>query len=183
MELTKTNKYNDKIYLPVIWVLSVAVPLVVGILMTPGLIPQIDMGFDPYILPKVYSTINALVACLLIAGFWAIKNRKINIHRNIMLTAFGLSALFLVLYVLFHLSAGSTPYCEEGLVPKPLYLFVLLTHILLSATIIPLASFSIYRGLSEKYDKHRKLAKITFPLWLYVAITGPLIYFMIPPCY
>ena len=181
--MEKANKYNDKIYVPIIWVLSVAVPLLVGILMRPGLIPKIDPGFDPYILPKIYSSINAFVAVLLVAGFLAIKNRKINLHRNIMLTAFSLSGLFLVLYVIFHLSAGSTPYCEEGLVPKSVYLFVLLTHILLSATIIPLASFSIYRGLSEKYDKHRKLAKITFPLWLYVAITGPLVYFMISPCY
>lgn len=176
-------KYNDRIYVPIIWVLSVVVPLVVGVLLNPRLELNIDWGFNPYILPRLNAGINSIVSILLLIGFLFIRNKKIDWHRRAMLTAFGFSAVFLVSYVMYHLAVGHTPYCEGGLVSKGFYYTVLISHILLSVTIIPLASFSIYRGLNERFDKHRRLARITFPLWLYVSVTGVLVYFLIAPCY
>ncbi|MEL6193975.1 MAG: DUF420 domain-containing protein [Bacteroidota bacterium] len=177
------ERLNSKVYVPVIWVASVAVPIVVGILMTPGLLPPLKLGFDPYILPKLNAIINSMVSVLLVAGVVLIKQKRKEAHKAVMLSAFGLSALFLVSYVLYHLSVGHTVYCEDGIVPKPVYLVILLSHILLSVTIIPLASFTIYRGLNEKFDKHMKLARITFPLWLYVSVTGVLVYWFMSPCH
>ncbi len=174
---------NDRLYIPMIWVASIIVPVVVGILLTPGLIPPIHLGFNPYILPKLNAAINSMVAICLVVGVVMIRQKQIRFHRLMMLSAFGLSAIFLVSYVLYHLSVGHTPYCEDGLVSKSIYYFTLISHILLSVTIIPLASFSIYRALSERFDKHRRIAKITFPLWLYVSITGVLVYFFIAPCH
>lgn len=175
-------KYNPKLYVPLIWTLSIAVPLIVGTLVNPSLNIQLDLGFDASILSDIIASINSLVSILLIAGLYFIKQRNIKMHRASMLTAFGLSALFLVVYILYHLSVGHRVYCEDGLVPKALYYFTLISHIGLSVFIIPLASFSIFRALSETYDRHRKIAKITFPLWLYVSVTGVLVYFFISPC-
>lgn len=174
---------NDKIYIPTIWGASIAVPVVVGILLTPGLIPPVSLGFDPYLLSKLNAIINSCVSVLLVLGIVFIKQKKIALHRSMMLGAFGLSALFLVSYVLYHLSVGHTVYCEAGLVAKPVYYFTLISHILLSIFIIPLASFSIYRGLNDDIARHRKIAKITFPLWLYVSVTGVLVYLFIAPCH
>jgi putative membrane protein len=174
---------NPRTYVPLIWTFSIAVPVVVGILLTPGLIPRLELGFSPYILAKLNATINGTVSVLLLAGYLLIRAGKRDLHKMAMLGAFGLSALFLVSYVLYHLSVGHTPYCEDGLVPRNVYFFVLLSHILLSVTIIPLASFSIYRALSERFDPHKKLARITFPLWLYVSVTGVLVYLFIAPCH
>lgn len=176
-------KLNDKIYVPIIWVLSIVVPVLVGILLTPNIFPPINLGFDPLILPKINAGINSTVSVLLILGFVFIKQKEITLHRVCMLTAFGLSAIFLVVYVLYHLSVEETRWCAESPVGKGFYLAILLSHILLSVTIVPLTSFSIYRALSERFDRHRKLARITFPLWLYVSITGVLVYFFISPCY
>jgi len=177
------QKLNDKVFVPLIWAVSILVPVVVGILLTPGLIPPLDMGFDPLILPQINATINSIVSGLLILGFGLIRAGKIALHRAAMLSAFGFSAFFLITYVLYHLSVGHTPYCSEGLVPRSVYYFTLLSHILLSVTIIPLASFSIYRAWQGTIERHRKLARITFPLWLYVSVTGVLVYFFIAPCY
>ncbi len=174
---------NSRLYVPLIWTLSLAVPLAVGVLMTPGLIPPIDLGFNPYLLAKLNAVINSAVTVLLIMGYIFIRQGKRAAHQRAMVSAFVLSSLFLVSYVLYHISVGHTVYCEAGLVPKGVYLTILLTHIALSVTIIPLASFSIYRALSERFDKHKRLARITFPLWLYVSITGVLVYFMIAPCH
>ncbi|MEM6631183.1 MAG: DUF420 domain-containing protein [Bacteroidota bacterium] len=177
------QKLNNKVYVPLIWAFSIIVPVLVGILLTPGLIPPIQMGFDPLVLPKINAGINSTVSVLLVMGYIFIRTGNIRMHRISMLSAFGLSAIFLITYVLYHLSVGHTPYCEAGLVPKSLYYFTLLSHILLSVTIIPLASFSIYRAWNETFDRHKKLARVTFPLWLYVSITGVLVYFFIAPCY
>jgi putative membrane protein len=174
---------NDRIYVPAIWTVSILIPLAVGILLTPGLLPKIELGFNPLVLPKLNATINSTVSVLLIAGFIFIRAGKIRWHRLSMLSAFILSAFFLVSYVLYHLSAGHTPYCGDGLVAPAVYYVTLISHILLSVTIVPLASFSIYRALSENFDRHRRIAKITFPLWLYVSVTGVLVYLFIAPCY
>lgn len=177
------SKFNDKRYVPIIWTLSIAIPLVIAILMTPDLLPKIELGFDPFILSGLNAAINSIVSVLLILGFVFIKQRKIKQHRAMMLSAYILSSVFLVSYILYHLSVGHVPYCEAGLVPATVYYVILITHIVLSATIVPLSTFSIYRALSERYDKHRKIAKITFPLWLYVSVTGVLVYFFVAPCH
>ncbi len=181
--MEQTYKLNDKLYVPLIWAVSILVPVVVGVLLTPGLIPPIQLGFNPYLLSKINAFINSGVSILLILGVVFIKSKRIQLHRTMMISAFALSTVFLVLYVLYHLSVGHTPYCDEGLVPKATYYIFLISHIILSVTIIPLASFSIYRALNGQYDRHRKIAKITFPLWLYVAITGVLVYVFISPCH
>lgn len=172
-----------KKYVRIIWLVSLIVPVVVGVLLTPGLIPPLQLGFDPLILPKLNASINSSVSVLLIVGYILIRSGKRDLHRLAMLSAFGLSALFLVSYVLYHLSVGHTPYCEAGLVSKPLYLIVLVSHILLSVSIIPLASFSIFRAWQGEFSNHKKIARITLPLWLYVSITGVLVYLFIAPCY
>ncbi|MEO0471243.1 MAG: DUF420 domain-containing protein [Bacteroidota bacterium] len=166
-----------------IWFFSIAVPIIVGILVNPRLHIKIDPGFDPFILPKLNATINSLVSICLVIGLVMIKRGQKEIHRRFMVSAFVLSAIFLVSYVLYHLSAGSQPYCADNLAPKWLYFVILFTHIPLSVFIIPLASFSIFRALSEQYDRHKKLARITFPLWLYVSVTGVLVVVMNSACY
>ena len=181
--MSSVSKFNDRKYVPVIWTLSIAIPVVVAILMTPDLLPKISLGFDPYILSAVNAGINSVVSVLLVLGFVFIRQRKTSLHRTMMLSAFGLSAVFLVTYVLYHLSVGHVAYCSDGLVPAGLYYFILITHIVLSATIVPLATFSVYRALSERFDKHRRIAKFTFPLWLYVSVTGVLVYFFVAPCH
>lgn len=173
---------HSKTWVRIIWVISIVIPLVVAVLLNPRF-PQINLGFDTMILPKINAFINSGVSILLILGLIFIKQRKPDLHRMCMLGAFGLSAIFLVSYVLYHLSTGHTSYCEEGAVPAGVYYFVLITHILLSVFIVPLATFSIYRALTERLIEHRKLAKITFPLWLYVSVTGVLVYVLISPCY
>lgn len=164
---------------PVIWVVSVAVPLVVAVLLNPRFpkLPSDALGFDTSVLSLLNACINGTVSVLLAIGFWLIKNGKREQHKKVMLTAFSLSALFLVSYVLYHLSAGHRTFSGEGAV-RTLYLFILVTHIVLSAFIIPLASFSIFHGLGLNYTAHRRIAKITFPIWFYVAVTGVLVYLM-----
>lgn len=161
---------------------SIIIPLAVAILLNPAF-PKIDPGFDTRFLPKVNAVINSLVTLLLLAGLVQIKMRQIKGHRISMLSAFGLSCLFLVLYVLYHLSAGHTPYCEEGLVPRPVYFFTLISHIAISAFIVPLAGFTIKFALFNQHPGHRKLAKVAWPLWFYVAVTGVLVYIFNAPCY
>jgi len=177
------SKFDDKRYVPIIWTLSIVVPLLVAIMMTPELLPKISLGFDPFILSGLNAAVNSVVSVLLVLGFVFIKQRKIKQHRIMMLSAYVLSAFFLISYVLYHLSVGHVKYCDDGLVSPAVYYTILITHVLLSATIVPLSTFSIYRALSERYDRHRKIAKITFPLWLYVSVTGVLVYFLIAPCH
>ncbi|MEM6262399.1 MAG: DUF420 domain-containing protein [Bacteroidota bacterium] len=174
---------NERTLKPVVWSVSVAIPIVIAILLSPSM-PTLKLGFDSYLLPKINAVINSSVSLLLILGFVFIKQKKIAYHRASMLSAFVLSAFFLVFYVLYHLSTdGHTTHCADSPVSKGLYLFILISHIVLSVFIIPLASFSIFHALSEKFDKHRRLARITFPLWLYVSVTGVLVYLFISPCY
>ncbi|MEM7654648.1 MAG: DUF420 domain-containing protein [Bacteroidota bacterium] len=180
--MTETFQKKEPLYTRLIWVVSIVVPVLVAILLNPRLEVRLDLGFSPYILPAINAGINSVVSVLLVLGLVFIKRKQIRYHRLSMLGAFGLSAIFLVLYVLYHLSVGHTPYCGEGGV-KTLYFILLFSHIGLSSIIVPLACFSIFRALSERYDKHRKIAKITWPIWTYVAITGVVVYFMISPCY
>ncbi|RMG31970.1 MAG: DUF420 domain-containing protein [Bacteroidetes bacterium] len=173
---------KNRNFTPLIWIVSVVVPLLVGLMLSPRF-PQLDVGFDTSGLPRLNAFINSGVAILLVLGYVFVRKKNYRWHKRSMLGALLLSACFLISYVLYHISSGHTTYCDEGPVPAAVYFFVLISHIILSSVIIPLALFTINRALSERFDKHRRLARITLPLWLYVAVTGVLVYVMISPCY
>lgn len=161
-----------------ITIISILVPLLVAILFgvkIPGAEP---LGF----LPPIYAGINGVTAVLLIIAVWAIKNGKRRLHQNLMSTCIGLSALFLLMYVAYHMTSDSTTFGGTGLI-KYAYYFILISHILLSVAIIPLVLKTYARAYLKQFQRHRKLARITFPIWLYVAITGVIVYLMISPYY
>jgi putative membrane protein len=119
---------------------------------------------------------------VLVAGVLAIKNGNRKFHERLMTTAIALSIVFLVMYVAYHMTTDSTKFGGEGMI-RNLYFFILITHILLSIAVIPLVMITYVRALANKFDKHKKIAKITFPIWLYVAVTGVVVYLMISPYY
>ncbi|WP_418264778.1 DUF420 domain-containing protein [Flavobacterium faecale] len=171
------QKYNKWIVL-----LSVAIPLVVALLFGVNLR---KLGFDVKplsFLPPIYATINGITAVVLIAAVMAIKNGRVKLHENLMKTAIGCSIAFLGMYVAYHMTSDSTKFGGEGLI-QYVYYFILITHIILSIAIIPLVLITYVRALAQVFDKHKKIAKITFPIWLYVAITGVIVYLMIAPYY
>lgn len=141
-----------------------------------------DLGFDVHIFAKINAVINSLVAVFLIAAVVAVKNKKYVLHKQIMIAALFLSLLFLVFYIAHHLFAGDTKFGGEGTI-KLIYYILLATHIVLAAVILPFILFTAYRGLTAEYGKHKKIARYTWPLWLYVAVTGPIIYLFISPYY
>lgn len=137
-------------------------------------------GYDFTFLPPIYATINGITAVLLVVAVVAIKNGKRLLHERIMKTCIGLSACFLVMYVIYHMTSETTHFGGTGAI-RYIYLFILATHIVLSIVIIPMVLFSFVRALSGDFERHRKLSKVTFPLWLYVAVTGVVVYLMISP--
>lgn len=176
---TTTNK--DKNISVIIWVLSVVVPVLVALLIyvpQTGKLGDLDVSF----LPTLNAILNGSVAVCLLLGYQFVKNGKKDLHRVMMLSAFTLSSLFLVSYVIYHFQAPPTRYGGEGIM-RGIYFFTLLTHIVLAAIVLPLVLFTIYFAYSNQIDKHKKLVKWTFPIWLYVALTGPLVYLMISPYY
>ncbi len=172
---------KDKVAIPVIILLSVLVPLIVLVLM--NLPTRYDLlGLDLGTFPFFHALLNGTTAILLLLGYFFIRNGKRKSHRNVMVTAFVLSTVFLISYVISKISNDPVPYGGEGFL-KPIYFFILITHILLSAIIVPLVLFTMYRGLTKEYEKHKKIARWTFPIWLYVAITGVLVYLFMLPYY
>jgi len=129
-------------------------------------------------LPTVNATLNATAAVLLVIAYVLIRRKKIEAHRRVMLAAFGVSALFLVSYVIYHAQAGSTPYRGEGWT-RPVYFTILITHIILAAAIVPLALMTLRRGLRRDDARHRAIARWTLPIWLYVSVTGVVVYWML----
>jgi putative membrane protein len=164
-------------YKKLIIAVSIAIPLVVAVLFGVK-VPGYDLSF----LPPIYATINGVTAVLLVSALIAIKNGKRKLHENLMKTNIALSAAFLVMYVLYHMTSDPTSYGGEGAL-KYIYFFILITHILLSVAVIPLVLFTFVRAWRGDYVRHRALAKITFPIWLYVAVTGVIVYLMISPYY
>jgi putative membrane protein len=161
-----------------ITVVSIVIPVVVALLFRVR-IPNVEpLSF----LPPIYATINGITAVLLIIAVWAIKNGKRLLHQRIMTTCITLSLVFLVMYVAYHMTSDSTSFGGEGYV-KYLYYFILITHIFLSIAIIPLVLLTFAKAYMKNFERHKKLAKITFPIWLYVAITGVVVYLMISPYY
>jgi len=187
------NKIDkEKKYKKLIIALSVILPLAVASLFG---IPKIE-GADLSILPPIYATVNGLTALVLVAAVVAIRSEKRKIHENLMKTAIVLSCLFLLMYVAYHITSDTTLYgdldhdgklnAHEALKVSSgllLYRIILVSHILLSIAIIPLVLFTYVKGIAGNFSSHRKLAKITFPIWLYVAITGVVVYVMISPFY
>lgn len=164
-------------YRKLIIALSISIPVVVAILFRVH-IPGYDFSF----LPPIYATINGITAVLLFLAVRAIKNGKQSLHETLMKTCIGLSATFLVMYVAYHMTSEPTAYGGEGAL-KYIYYFILISHILLSVAITPLVLFTFSRALARNFERHRRLAKFTYPIWLYVAVTGVVVYVMISPYY
>jgi putative membrane protein len=163
-------------------IVSILIPVVVALLFS---VKLKDFGFkvEPLsFLPPIYAAINGITAVVLVAGVLAIKNGKRQLHKQLMTTAILLSVLFLVMYVAYHMTTDSTKFGGDGMI-RIVYFIILITHILLSIAVIPLVMITYVRALAEKFDKHKKIAKITFPIWLYVAVTGVVVYLMISPYY
>ncbi len=171
---TKYNKY--------IIAVSILIPVVVAVLFS---VKLKDLGFqvEPLsFLPPIYAAINGLTAVVLVSAVIAIKNGKRKLHERLMTTAIALSLAFLVMYVAYHMTAESTKFGGEGAI-QFIYFFILISHIFLSVAVIPLVLISYVRALAKQFDNHKRIAKITFPIWLYVAVTGVIVYVMISPYY
>ena len=161
-----------------IMIISILIPLVVAILFGVRL-PNVDpLSF----LPPIYASINGLTALLLIVAVWAIKNGKRQLHQNLMTSCIALSLVFLAMYVAYHMTSDSTSFGGEGFI-RYIYYFILISHVLLSIAIIPLVLHTYARAYLKNFERHKKLARITFPIWLYVAVTGVVVYLMISPYY
>ena len=143
---------------------------------------DVELPFNVHLFAKINAIINSLVSVLLIVGLVAVKNANYKFHRNVMMTAMVLSLLFLVSYICHHLFSESTSYGGGGAV-KTIYYFILITHIILAAVILPFILYTSYRALVAEWPTHRKLAKITWPIWFYVSVTGVVVYLMISPYY
>ena len=179
---TVENTSEEKKYNKWIVLLAVVIPVVVAVLSRLKL-QDFGIEVEPLkFLPPIYATINGLTAFVLIFAVIAIKKKNRKLHERLMKFAITLSVAFLVMYVAYHMTSDSTKFGGEGAV-KYIYYFILLTHILLSIIIIPFVLITYVRAITNNFERHKKIAKITFPLWLYVAITGVVVYVMISPYY
>ena len=169
---------NSKLYNILIIVVSIAIPVVVAILFTVKIPNATPLTF----LPPIYATINAFTAIILVVALKAIKNGKRLLHERLMKVCIGLSLVFLVMYIAYHMTSDPTPFGGEGTIAY-IYYFILISHILLSIVLIPMVLISYVRAIQAQFDPHKKIAKITFPIWLYVAVTGVVVYLMISPYY
>ena len=173
-----TKAVKEKKFNTFITIVSVIVPVVVALLFGVKIPNAERLGF----LPPIYATINGVTAILLVFAVIAIKRGKRALHKKIMTSCIVLSVIFLVLYVAYHMTSESTAYGGEGFI-RYVYYFILISHIILSIAVIPLVLKTYAKAYLGKFKSHRKLAKITFPIWLYVAITGVIVYVMISPYY
>jgi putative membrane protein len=178
--LQPTFKKNDARAKTLIWLFSVVVFLVVVSLKYIQL--EVDLGFDVHIFATINAFINGTVSILLLLALIAVKQKNYARHKSIMLGSMVLSILFLVSYIAHHILAGDTPRPSSAPL-QGLYYFVLITHIILAAVILPFILFTAYRGLIAEFPAHKKLARITWPIWFYVAISGVVVYLMISPYY
>ncbi len=176
-----TSNASEIKYRNLIILLSVAVPVLVSLLI---FFPQSGKlgDFDVSFLPHLNGILNTATSICLIAGFIFIKRKKESWHRLMMISAFLISCLFLISYVVYHFQAEPTKFGGEGSI-RIIYFVILLTHILLAAIVVPFVLFSIYFAITNQRDRHKKIVKWTFPIWIYVAITGVVVYLMISPYY
>jgi putative membrane protein len=171
--MTQKNKFT-----PYIWLISIVIPVVVAILFTVRIPNVASLSF----LPPIYATVNGITAVILLLALYAIKGKNIKLHENLMKTSIALSLVFLLMYVAYHMTSDSTPYGGEGFI-RYVYFFILISHIILSIGIIPMVLFTYVRAFTKQFEDHKKIARYTFPIWLYVAVTGVIVYFMISPYY
>ena len=173
---------EEKKYKGIIWALSIIIPLAVAALFGVNLV---KMGYDVQplsFLPPIYASINGLTAVVLVIAVAAIKRGNPKLHERLIKVCMVLSSLFLIMYIGYHMTSESTTFGGQGMI-RYVYYFILITHIVLSIVIIPLVLFTFVRGIAGAYERHKKLARITYPLWLYVAVTGVIVYLMISPYY
>jgi putative membrane protein len=176
-------KKQDSFFVPLIITLSIIIPIVVALLMIfPNVFHIESESIDFSSLPFFHAILNGSTSVLLFTGFILIKNKKTNLHKISMLSAFVLSSVFLLSYVTSKLTNAPVPFGGEGLI-RYIYFFILISHIILSVLVLPLALFSIYRGMTGEIEKHKSVVKYTFPVWMYVAITGVLVYILMSPYY
>ena len=192
---------TTKLYNSLIWFVSVFVPLVVALLLftkwsqdklifdmrIPNTDPIVIFENLPFIepltfLPPIYAVINGLTAILLVVAVYYIKNGKRKIHESLIKVCIALSLMFLVMYIAYHMTTDPTSFGGKGIIAY-IYYFILITHILLSVIVIPLVLTSYSRAVQSNFKLHKKIAKVTFPIWLYVAVTGVVVYLMISPYY
>jgi putative membrane protein len=192
--LAPVLKKNDK---QAAWIIGIFSIVVFAVVVSLGRIKlDVNIGFDVHIFAAANAIINSLIALLLIAALVAVKQNNYLLHKRLMMTALVLSIMFLVSYIAHHLLAGEAKFGDidhDGIVTdlekstvgdlRYIYYFILLTHIFLAAIILPFILYTAYRALTAEFPAHKKLARITWPLWLYVAITGPVVYWLISPYY
>lgn len=171
---------NDTTVQWIIGILSVVVFVVVAAL--PKIHIGVQLPFDAHIFATVNACINSAVSVLLVLGYVLVRQQKYEAHKNVMFVAIALSAGFLVTYIAHHLFAGETKFGGEGPI-RTIYLVLLTSHIILAAIILPVILFTAYRSLTGEFGKHKKIARYTFPLWLYVSVTGVIVYLLISPYY
>ncbi len=181
--LTPSFKKNDNKAKLLIWTVSFIVFGAVAFLVNFKLFKGINLGFNVHVLALCNAVINGTVSVLLVWALMAVKNKQYLLHKRLMMAAIVLSVLFLVSYIGHHLLADETKYGGVHDAKYYIYLFILITHIFLATIILPFILFTAYRSLIGEYEKHKKLAKYTWPLWLYVSVTGVLVYLMISPYY
>jgi putative membrane protein len=187
-------KKNEKTARILIWSVSIIVFLAISALS--GIKLNVPLGFDPHVFAAFNAILNSLVAVLLVAALAAVKNKNYILHKKIMITAIILSVLFLISYVCHHLLSGETKFGDmnhDGILSadekvlagslRYIYYFILITHIPLAGIVLPFILFTAYRALSGDYYKHKKLARVTWPIWLYVAVSGVAVYLLISPYY
>ncbi len=162
----------------VAYIVSAVVLLLVGLMRR----VKIDLGMDFSFLPPFHASLNALTAVILVYALYQIKQKNVEAHRKAIYSAMGTSALFLLSYVLYHFTTPETRFGGEGAI-RIAYFFLLITHVVLAAVILPFILLTFNRAFTGQYDRHRKMARWVFPLWLYVAITGPVCYLMLKPYY
>jgi putative membrane protein len=171
---------NDKKAKTLIYLVSAVV--FVAVVALKYLKLDVDLGFDVHLFAKANATINGTVAVLLLLALVAVKMKNFKLHKTLMLMAMGLSVLFLLSYIAYHLLTAETPFPADA-PGRGIYLLILATHIILAGLILPFILFSAYRALIGEYPEHKKLARITWPIWFYVAVTGVIVYWMISPYY
>lgn len=180
-KMSQTN-ITEKKYNVLITIVSIVIPVVVALLYSVKL-KNFGIEVEPLrFLPPIYATINGITAILLVVAVNAIRKGNRTLHERLMKLAMLCSVLFLLMYVAYHMTAEDTKYGGEGII-RYVYFFILITHILLSIVIIPFVLVTYVKALANRFDKHKKLARITYPMWLYVAVTGVIVYLMISPYY
>ena len=178
--LNPVLKKNDK---QAKWLIGIVSFVVFAAVVALGKIKvEVDLGFDVHLFAKINAVLNSMVAILLFAALVAVKQRKLLLHKRLMLVSMLLSILFLLSYICHHLFTGDTKFGGEGVI-RYIYFFILITHIFLAAVILPFILFTAYRALIAEWPAHKKIARVTWPIWFYVAVTGVVVYLLISPYY